>query len=146
MCKSRARLLSVLCACVFSTAHAAEPSIVGDWAEDENYGGKRTIALGHFHADGTFSVDFRTCLKQGSLDRTDTGHWFYANGKLRMTTETQGGFWTYDIEDYQTLSNNGRLWIYKSVSGEAFQQYGQITFHDVRVTPDSKAPSCDLTS
>ena len=133
-------------AVALSTGHAAEQSIVGDWYEDENYGGQRTIAVGHFKEDGSFSVEFRTCLKQGSLDHTDTGHWTYANGRLRMTTEANNGFWTYEIEDYQTLSNDGHVWIYKSMAGPAFQQYGTVTFHDVRVTPDSKAPSCDLTS
>ncbi len=127
-------------------AHAAESSIVGDWYEDETYDGHRNQALAHFHADGSFTVQFRECYKTGALDRVDTGHYAYSGGMLRMTTETHDGFWVYVIDDYKTLSNDGRKWIYKSVAGLGFQQYGSITFHDIRVTPDSKMPACDLTS
>jgi hypothetical protein len=137
-------LLSSFLLC--SMARAAEPSILGDWYEDETYGGRRVIAVGHFHNDGTFSVDFRTCLQHNTtLDHTDTGTYTYAGGKLEMITTARNGFWVYDIEDYQTVSNNGRLWIYKSTSGDAFKDFGQVTFHDVRVTPDSKTPDCALT-
>jgi hypothetical protein len=128
------------------SARAATPSIVGDWFEDETYGGARTIAVGHFKPDGTFSVDFRTCLKKGFLDHTETGLWNYTGGKLEMTTQTNNGFWVYDTEDYQTISNDGHLWIYKSTAGSGFQEYGQVTFRDVRVEPDAKPPGCDLTS
>ncbi|HWA31197.1 MAG TPA: hypothetical protein VG867_08860 [Rhizomicrobium sp.] len=127
-------------------ALAVQQSIVGDWYEEAEYGGYRTISIGHFRADGTFTVEFRRCLRPGEMDDTDTGSWTYANGDLRMTTQTRDGFWVFDIEDYQTVSNDGRSWIYKSVSGSAVERYGRIVFHDIRVTPDSKVPSCDLTS
>jgi hypothetical protein len=135
-----------LCVVLPAAAQATEMSVVGDWYEDTVYGGERTIAVGHFKSDGSFSVDFRRCLKQGELQHTDTGHWVYANGKLRMTTEASNGFWIFDIEDYETISNDGRIWVYKSVAGPGFRQYGPVQFRDIRVTPDSKAPSCDLTS
>jgi hypothetical protein len=142
----RAPVLTLIGALLVSPAHAAAPSIVGDWFEDETYGGQRTIAVGHFKPDGTFTVDFRTCLKKAVIDHTETGTWTYAGGKLEMTTQTNNGFWVYDIEDYQTVSNDGHLWIYKSTYGSGFQEYGQITFRDVRVEPGSKPPDCDLTS
>jgi hypothetical protein len=141
-----AGFLFAICAVIVSVAHASEPSIVGDWFEDETYGGQRTIAVGHFKPDGSFSVDFRTCLKKGFLDHTETGQWTYSAGKLEMMTQTDNGFWVSDIEDYQTLSNNGKLWVYKSTAGSGFQQYGSITFRDVRVEKGSKPPDCDLTS
>ena len=142
----RGPLLCLIGILFASIAHAATPSIVGDWFEDETYGGQRTIAVGHFKPDGSFSVDFRECLKKGFLDHTETGTWTYSGGTLRMTTQTNHGFWVYDIEDYQTLSNDGHLWVYKSTAGTEFHQYGQITFHDVRVEPGSKPPTCDLLS
>jgi hypothetical protein len=129
-----------------SSAHAATQSIVGDWFEDETYGGQRTIAVGHFKTDGSFSVDFRTCLKKGFIDHTETGTWTYDGGRLQMMTQTNNGMWVSDVEGYQTLSNNGHLWVYKSIAGSGFQDYGQITFRDVRVEPGSKPPDCDLTS
>jgi hypothetical protein len=131
---------------VGSAAHAATPSIVGDWFEDETYGGQRTIAVGHFKADGSFAVDFRTCLKKGFLDHTEAGTWTYTGGKLEMTTQTNNGFWVYDINDYQTVSNDGHLWVYKSSAGPGFQEYGPVTFRDVRVGAGSKPPTCDLMS
>jgi hypothetical protein len=127
-------------------AQAAEASIVGDWFEEAVYGGYRTISISHFRADGTFTVEFRKCLVPGELDNTDTGHWTYANGQLRMITEARDGFWTLDIEDYQTQSNDGTVWVYKSTAGPAVQTYGHIVFKDVRVTPSSKVPTCDLSS
>lgn len=129
-----------------TAAQAAETSIIGDWFEDEFYGGQRTIAVAHFVGDGTFSVDFRTCLKPGFLDHTETGHYTYSGGALHMTTETNNGFWTYSIEEYRTISNTGKLWIYKSVAGDNFKAFGEVTFHDVRVGAGSKPPTCDLTS
>jgi hypothetical protein len=127
-------------------AQAAEASIVGDWYEEAVYGGYRTISISHFRNDGTFTVEFRKCLVPGELDNTDTGHFAYANGKLRMITEARDGIWTMDIEDYETSSNDGQAWVYKSVSGPAVANYGHIVFKDIRVTPSSKVPSCDLSS
>ncbi len=152
--KSKARRSSLRAACFaliasLVTAHvaqAAEASIVGDWYEEAVYGGYRTISISHFRADGTFTVEFRKCLVPGELDNTDTGHFTYANGKLRMITEARDGIWTMDIEDYETSSNDGRAWVYKSVSGPAVENYGHIVFKDIRVTPSSKVPSCDLSS
>lgn len=143
----RARAAFLLAsALAVSSAHAATPSIVGDWLEDETYGGGRTIALGHFKADGSFFVDFRECVTPKPIDHTETGTWTYAGGKLEMTTTLDNSFLSYDVEDYQTVSNNGRLWIYKSTAGPRFERYGPVTFHDERVDPGSKPPSCDLTS
>ena len=127
-------------------AHAAEKPILGDWYEEATYGGYRTISIAHFRADGTFTAEFRKCLQPGELDNTDTGHYTYADGHLRMITEARDGFWTLDIEDYQTASNDGRIWVYDSTSGPAVEHYGHIHFKDVRVTPTSKVPSCDLNS
>lgn len=131
---------------VSSAAQAAEKSIVGDWYEEATYGGYRTISIAHFRADGTFTVEFRKCLQPGELDSTDAGTWTYTGGALRMITQTRDGFWTFDIEDYQTSSNNSQVWVYKSTSGAAIEKYGQIVFKDVRVTPTSKVPTCDLNS
>jgi hypothetical protein len=142
----KAAVFCLVSALVVSAAHAATPSIAGDWFEDETYGGQRTIAVGHFKADGNFSVDFRVCLKKGFLDHTETGFWTYSGGKLTMTTQTNKGMWVNDTEEYQTVSNDGHLWIYKSTAGSGFQDYGQVTFRDVRVEPGSKPPTCDLLS
>ena len=68
-------------------AHAAEKPILGDWYEEATYGGYRTISIAHFRADGTFTAEFRKCLQPGELDNTDTGHYTYENGHLRMITE-----------------------------------------------------------
>jgi hypothetical protein len=142
-----AAILYLTCAFAISSAQAATPSIVGDWFEDETYGGQRTIAVGYFKADGSFSVDFRTCLKKGFLDHTETGFWTYSGGTLQMTTQTNNGMWVSgDTDDYQTVSNDGHLWVYKSTAGPGFQQYGSVTFRDVRVEPGSKPPDCDLMS
>lgn len=129
-----------------TTAQAAETSIVGDWYEEATYGGATTIALSHFRPDGTFSVTFHKCLKPQAIEHVDTGTWTYEGGKLRMITEASNGIWTMDIEDYQTISNNGKVWVYKSIAGDAFQEFGQITFHDLKVTPTSTMSGCDLTS
>jgi hypothetical protein len=127
-------------------AQAAKKSIVGDWYEEATYGGYRHISISHFRADGTFTVEFRKCLNPGEMDNTDTGHYTYESGHLRMITETRDGLWTMDIEDYQTSSNDGRVWIYDSTSGPAVDHYGHIHFKDVHVTPASRVPSCDLSS
>lgn len=142
-----AAILYLALSLVVSSAAAATSSIVGDWFEDETYGGGRTIAVGHFKADGSFSVDFRECTKPKPKDHTEAGTWTYANGKLELTTASgAGGFLSYDVEDYQTLSNDGHLWVYKSTAGPLFNIYGPVTFRDERVLPGSKPPGCDLTS
>ena len=141
------RCLLFLAAFLMSgAARAAGNSIVGNWYEEATYGGYRTISIAHFHGDGTFTVEFRRCLHPGELDSTDTGTFTYAGGTLRMITQTRNGFWTFDIEDYRTSSNDGQVWVYKSVSGPGVEQYGHLVFRDVRVTPASKVPSCDLNS
>jgi hypothetical protein len=133
----------LLCA---SAAQAAETSIVGDWYEEATYGGATTIALSHFHADGTFSVTFHKCAKPQAIEHVDTGTWTYEGGKLRMITQVSNSIWTMDIEDYQTISNNGKVWIYKSTGGDAFSEYGQVMFRDLKVAPASTMSGCDLTS
>lgn len=104
------------------------------------------MALAHFRADGSFTVEFRECVKPQTTDHVDTGHYTYDGSRLRMTTETQNGFWTMNIDDYLTSKNDGHMWVYKSVAGPGFRDFGQVTFHDVRVTPTSKMPECDLSS
>jgi hypothetical protein len=63
-----------------------------------------------------------------------------------MITQASNGIWTMDIEDYQTISNDGKVWVYKSIAGDAFQEFGQITFRDLKVVPTSTMSGCDLTS
>ena len=142
----RAVVLVIVALLIPNVAFAVQQSIVGNWYEEATYGGYRTISIGHFRPDGTFTVEFRKCLRPGEMDDVDTGTWTYGNGNLRMITQVRDGFWVLDIEDYQTISNDGRTWIYKSTSGSAVDRYGHITFHDIRVTPDSKVPGCDLSS
>jgi len=129
-----------------SLAHAAQSSIVGDWYEEAVYGGSRTISVLHIKADGSFSAVYRTCLKHGELDNTDSGRWTEQNGKIRMMTDMANGVMSFAIDDYETKSNDGHIWVYQGVAGEGFAKYGPVTFRDVRVTADSKVPSCDVVS
>lgn len=125
-----------------ASAVFAKDVIVGDWYEDMKQRGMRTISIAHFHADGTFLVEFRKCFPGGVLDTTEAGHWTYTDGKMHLRKEMYNGVPGILFEEtYQTTSNNGRIWDYRLISTLV-----PVSFHDVRVTADSKMPGCDMTS
>jgi hypothetical protein len=104
--------------------------------------GIRTISIARFRGNGTFIVEFRRCLPEGVVDSTEAGHWTYADGKMHLKKEVYNGVpGAVFNETYETTSNSGRIWDYRLVSGGM-----PMSFHDVRVTTDSKMPGCDITS
>lgn len=143
MWRSVAILLGMLAA---AQAHAAEPSIVGVWYEDVIYGGSRQISIWVIKPDGTFTSLFRHCLPppQEETDSTASGRWTYANGRVR-TMETSAAGWPI-VNEYQTESNDGHIWVYRGVAGDGYMRYGAVRFRDVKVEPGSKLPTCDLSS
>ena len=123
---------------------AAEQSIVGTWYEDVTYGGQRVISVWTLKADGTFAGLYRHCLPQhGEQDTTSSGHWTYASGHLR--TREESGTWPI-VDEYQTESNDGHVWVYRGVAGPDYVTYGPVRFRDLKVEPGSKVPTCDLSS
>jgi hypothetical protein len=126
-------------------AIAAEASIVGDWYEEATYGGSRVISVLRIRPDGTFSGAYRRCAANGPIDTVSEGRWTYQNRRLRMTFRSRFGaaeVW----DEYETESNDGRIWVYRGVAGNGFSQYGAVMFRDVKITPDSKLPACDTIS
>ncbi len=124
-------------------AAAAEQSVVGTWYEDVTYGGARVISVWTLRADGTFTGLYRHCLEHGERDTASQGHWTYANGRLR--TREESGYWPI-VDEYQTVSNDGHVWVYDGVAGPDFVAYGRVRFRDLKVEPGSRVPTCDLSS
>ena len=120
-----------------------EQSIVGTWYEDVNYGGQRVISVWTLKPDGTFDGLYRHCLEHGEEDTRSTGHWTYAEGHLRTVTE--GGYWPV-VDEYDTESNDGHIWIYKGAAGSNFLLYGAVRFRDIKVEPGSTVPACQTIS
>jgi hypothetical protein len=137
----RALGLFALAALLSAQAAHADNLVLGSWYEDMKQRGYRTISIMRLHGDGTFSAEFRTCLPQGALDEIYKGHWSYANGQLVWRKESYNGAPMHLDEVYQTLSIDKRIWDYRLIKGGP-----PISFHDVRVTADSKMPGCDITS
>jgi hypothetical protein len=126
-------------------AQAAETSIVGDWYEEATYGGSRVISILRIKADGTYVGAYRRCAAGGPIDSISEGHWTVQGKRVRMTTRSRfGGADVWD--DYETVSNDGRVWIYRAVAGNGFNTFGAVTFRDVKVTAESKLPTCDTIS
>lgn len=120
-------------------AAAAEPSIVGVWYEEADYGGSHVISIMTIRADGTYNAVYRRCLDQGALDSSSAGRWTYANRKLTMV-EGNGR-----ADEYQTESNDGRVWVYRGAAGPGFEKFGAVRFRDTRVGADSRLPTCDTS-
>jgi hypothetical protein len=139
-------VLGLLFALLFvPAALAAEASIVGDWYEEVTYGGSRVISILRIRPDGTYTGVYRRCAEQGPVDSVTEGRWSYQNRRLRMTSRrplSVAEIW----DEYETESNDGRIWVYRGVAGNGFSQYGAVKFRDVRITPDSKLPACDTIS
>lgn len=127
-----------------AAAPAAQQSIVGVWYEEANYGGSRVISVWDIKADGTYSSVYRRCLDTGEEDSHQEGNWTYTNGRMHTVSATSS--LRYFTNEYQTISNDGRVWVYRAVSGDGYNTYGPVTFRDTRVTPDAKLPTCATTS
>ena len=140
---ARATAAAGLALFLVAAAAPAEKSIVGVWYEDLTYGGARVISVWNIKSDGTFTSLYRRCLQKGESDSADFGEWTYANGRLRTKSLASG--WPV-LNEYQTQSNDGHIWVYRGVAGDGFQKYGAVQFRDIRVGPDSKLPTCDLSS
>jgi len=138
----------LLCAIlsVLSAARAAEAPVTGIWYEEAVYGGSRYISIMRLDPDGSYSATHRKCLKQGSLDDHETGHWQYKDGIVHIITDTVDGVPSGAVNDYRTESNNGHIWVYVGIAGPGFARYGPVRFRDVHVAKDSELPKCDLTS
>ena len=135
---------AIVCLLLAGGAAAAEQSIVGVWYEDVTYGGSRVISVLEINPDGTYQSVHRRCLNPGEQDTADAGHWTYANGHLRLSAMGNDG-WPV-VDEYQTESIDGRVWVYRGVAGHGFQLYGPVKFRDLKVVPGAKLPSCDLSS
>jgi hypothetical protein len=126
-------------------ALGADASIVGDWYEEVTYGGSRVISILRIRPDGSYTGVYRRCAQEGPVDTVSEGRWTYHSRRLRMTVQSRSGgpdVW----DEYETESNDGRVWIYRGVAGNGFSQYGAVKFRDVRITPESKLPTCDTIS
>ena len=141
----RAHFAAILIALsLVAAAPAAQQSIVGVWYEEAHYGGSRVISVWDIKADGTYHSVYRRCLPQGEQDSVQDGHWTYADGKMRTVSAKPN--LSYYTNVYETVSNDGRVWVYRAISGDGFNEFGPVTFRDIRVTPGSKLPTCDTMS
>jgi hypothetical protein len=131
------------CALAFITTDAA----VGYWYAEDQYPNGRVFALEHLEADGSFRTEFRECFSLGgSKDHTEAGHWKLSRDRLSIVTEAVGEKTVHLSGDYETISMNASTWDLHTVGGDALRVFGPATFRKVRVTADSKLPSCELTS
>jgi hypothetical protein len=126
------------------TALAAEASIVGDWYEEAIYGGSRVISILRIKADGTYTGAYRRCAAEGPVDSVSEGRWTVQGKRVRMTVRSRFGLETWD--EYETVSNDGRVWVYRAVAGNGFNTFGAVTFRDVKITAESRLPTCDTLS
>lgn len=140
-------LFAIAFAFVTASAVAADTqrSIVGVWYEEANYGGSRVISVWDLKADGSYESVYRRCLPQGGeADSASSGRWTYVNGRIKTVSPTAQ--LTYVVNEYQTESNDGRIWVYRAISGDGYDTYGPVTFRDTRVQAGAKLPTCDTTS
>lgn len=133
-------------ALVTTAAVAAMPTtqqIAGVWYEEAHYDGARVISIADFHADGTYRFLFRRCLDaHQEQDTVETGHWTYANGRMKTVPDLP----TMATNEYQTDSFDGRVWQYHHAAGFMFEVDGPLKFRDIRVQPGARLPTCDATS
>jgi hypothetical protein len=94
--------------------------------------------------DGTYESVYRRCLPQGEDDSNAAGRWTYVNGRIKTVSATSA--LSYVVNEYETQSNDGRIWVYRAVSGDGYNTYGPVTFRDTRVQQGAKLPTCDTSS
>lgn len=142
--------LAVTAACcsmfLAATAFPSPQQIIGVWYEESWHRGPRIISTATIRADGTVTALFRTCTPQGQgIDTFWQGRWTYANGLLRIAILNSAGQVT-GVDEYQTESFDGRIWVYRLISGPGFNRVGPVRFRDTRVTAESRLPTCQTVS
>jgi|SRR5579871_1001716 len=134
-----ALLLVVPVAARAVVADARGQFLVGHWYGEEQPEDPNVFWLASFWPDGRFEAMFRTCHKDKAVDERDDGTWTYRNGVARVTSTRVDGHPILAIEDYRTLSYDGRKHVYRHLRTN-------FVFTAVRVAADFTLPSCALSS
>jgi hypothetical protein len=120
-------------------AHAAAPSIVGNWFGTGQPGDKTSMYLDKFQADGKFHSDFRECQKGKALDSNEDGTWSMTGNLITLQVQLHNGSFAPVTELYRLVS----------ITPQAFKDvYEPLNFpyDEHRVAAKFTLPDCQLVS
>jgi hypothetical protein len=120
-------------------AFFAAPFLVGSWFGMGQPDDKGSMWLIHQMADGSFHVQFRTCVKGKNFDEVETGHWRLNGDAETLSIETVNGQRTGMTDDYTILWHDGGKQIYR-YSGTGF------VYTSKRVDEKFEMPDCETVS
>ncbi|HXM00836.1 MAG TPA: hypothetical protein VN932_12975 [Rhizomicrobium sp.] len=140
-----AAVLAALLLCA-APANAAGKFPIGDWYGEGQPGDPNYHWLAHYKPGGVFEIVFRHCISGKALDDNEGGTWSYENGRDRISTLHIEGEATHYVDDYETISNTGRVWKYRMVASLNADAPIGFVFTAVRVDASFVLPQCDMSS
>jgi hypothetical protein len=117
----------------------AAPFLVGSWFGTGQPDDRGSMWLIHQMADGTFQVQFRSCVKGKDLDEVETGRWQLNGDTETLFIQTVNGQRAAQADDYKILWHDGGKQIYR-FTGTGF------VYSSKRVDANFVLPSCETIS
>lgn len=129
------------CAVLFfaTQADAAASYMVGTWFGHGQPENKDSMYIDRMRADGSWQGEYRTCIKGGSSDQVQTGHWSLAGDILSLKIDTVNGFPMPRTDTYKMLAHGANSQKYLSMAWN-------FSYTPGRVADDFQMPPCDLIS
>src|SRR5205814_2793391 len=121
-------------------------AVIGDWYGEGEPNNPRMMFLSHRGAYGAFAIEFRNCSSGNALDHSESGTWFGAGGKYTIVTASVDGALVHYVDEYETISDDGRSSRYRLVASDSLQSSIGFVFTATRVSKDFVLPDCQLTS
>jgi hypothetical protein len=100
---------------------------------------KGSMWLIHQAADGTFRVQFRSCVKGKNLDEVETGRWQLTGDVETLHVRSVNGAPASLDDNYRILSHDGQKQVYR------FLTTGFV-YSSKRVDDTFELPSCETIS
>jgi hypothetical protein len=120
-------------------AFFALPFLIGSWFGMGQPDDKGAMWLIHQAADGTFRVQFRTCVKGQNLDEIQTGRWQLSGDVETLHIRASDGTAVSQDDDYKILFHDGGKQTYQ------FLRTGFV-YSSRRVDDKFEMPSCETIS
>jgi len=121
-------------------------TLVGDWYGEGQPNSPQVMFLVHEYAGGTFTIEFRDCSSGRAVDHVESGDWSYADDKETVVTEALNGRKAHFVDQYLTVSYDGRNRRYQLIASDSLASEIGFVFSAVRVDKSFTLSDCKLTS
>jgi len=113
--------------------------LIGSWFGTGQPDDKGSMWLIRQAADGSFAVQFRTCLRGKNLDEIETGRWSLNGDVETLHIQTVNGTPVSQDDTYKILSHDGGKQVYRFL-GTGF------SYSSRRVDEAFEMPDCQTVS